>query len=146
MDCFPLEVFNHMINIGVLIYDLFVWSGRWRCSVFWEYLVYLNMVSELLWRVCFDFDQDMEPVLLKIWKGFWFYIFYTFVAYGRCSIAFGASFSLGNSFRFIENYLCFLQICRFHQIWRYNVIVMVFLLNFFKYIIFISFIIRYLLF
>ena len=62
MDCFPLEGFNHMTNIGALICDLFVWSGCWRFSVFWEYLVYPNMVPEHLWRAAFGFDQDLKPV------------------------------------------------------------------------------------
>ena len=60
MDYFPLEGFNHMINIGLLICDSFVWSGCSRCSVFWEYLVYPNMVSEHVWRVASG--------LIKVWN------------------------------------------------------------------------------
>ena len=40
MDCFPLEGFNHMTNIDVLICDSFVYSGFSWCSVLWEYPVY----------------------------------------------------------------------------------------------------------
>ena len=132
MDCFPLEGFNHVTKISVLICDLFVWSGCsrcsvWsgclRCSVFWEYPVYLNMVSEHLWRAAFDFDQDLEPMLPKIWKGFWFWIFCAFVAYGSYSITSEASFPLGNSFRFIENHFLLIQKHPFWKIWRYNVTV-----------------------
>ena len=123
MDCFPLKGFNHMTNIGVLIYDLFMWSGIWRCSVFWEYPVYPSMVSKLLWRATFGFNQDLELVLRKLWKGFWFYIFCAFVACGSYSIASGASFPLGNSFCFIENYFRLFQKHSFRQIWRYNVTV-----------------------
>ena len=47
MDCFPLEGFNHVTNIGVLICDIFVWSDCWRCSVFWEYPVYPNILEEI---------------------------------------------------------------------------------------------------
>ena len=47
MDCFPLKGFNHVINIGVLIYDLFVWSGIWRCSIFWEHPVYSNTNNQV---------------------------------------------------------------------------------------------------
>ena len=39
MDCFPLDGFNHVTNIGVLICDLFVLSGCSRCLVFWDYPV-----------------------------------------------------------------------------------------------------------
>ena len=105
VDFFPLEGFNHMTNIGVLIYDIFVWSGCSRFLVFWEYPMYPNMVSERLWRAASVRYQDLEPVLPKLWKGFRFWIFCTFVACGSCSIASGASFSLENSFCFIENYL-----------------------------------------
>ena len=78
-------------------------SGCSWCSVFWEYPVYPNMVSERLWRATFVCDQDLEPVLPKLWKGFWFQIFCAFVAYGSYSIASRAPFPLRNSFRFIEN-------------------------------------------
>ena len=94
MDYFPLKGFKHVTNIGVLIYDLFVWSGCWRCSVVWEYPMYSNMVSDLLWRAIFGFDQNLEPVLPKLWKGFWFWILYGFLAYGSYSIASKVSFPL----------------------------------------------------
>ena len=81
------------------------------------------MVSYLLWRVAFSFDQDLEPVLPKLWKGFWFWIFYAFVACGSCSIASRVPFPLGNSFHFTENHFRLLQKHPFRQIWRYNVTV-----------------------
>ena len=118
-----LKGFNHMTNIGVLVYDLFVWSGCSRCSVFWEYPVYPNMVSERLWRAAFGFDQDLEPVLPKLWKSLWFWIFYAFVSCGSCSITFGASFPLRNSFCFIKKCFRLFQKHPFRQIWRYNVTV-----------------------
>ena len=144
MDCFPLEGFKHVTNNGVLICYLFVWSGWSRCSVFWEYPVYLNMVSENLWRAAFDFDQDLEPVLPKLLKGFWFYILCAFLSCGSYSIASGALFPLGNIFRFIENCFHLFQKHPFRKIWMYNVTVMdLFFLNL-SYLI--SFIIRYFLF
>ena len=85
--------------------------------------MYPNMVSELLWRAAFGFDQDLEPVLPKLWKGFWFWIFCAFLAYGSCSIASGAPFPLGNSFRFTKNRFRLFQKHPFRQIWRYNVTV-----------------------
>ena len=75
-----------------------MWSGFSWCLVFWEYPVYPNMISKLLWRAAFDFDQYLEPVLPKLWKGFWFWIFCAFVACGSCSIASGALFPVGYSF------------------------------------------------
>ena len=123
MDCFPLEGFNHVTNIGVLIWDLFVWSGCSRCSVFWEYPMYPNMVSDRLWRAAFGFDQDLEPVLSKLWKGLWFWILCAFEASRRYSIVSRASFSLENSLRFIENCFNLFQKHPFRQIWRYNVTV-----------------------
>ena len=98
------------------ICDLFVWSGFSRCSVFWEYLVCPNMVSEILWRATFGFDLDLEPVLPKLWKGFWFYTFYAFVDYGSCSIASKVPFLFGNSFRFTKNHFRLFQKHPFRQI------------------------------
>ena len=146
MDYFPLEGFNHVIKIGVLICDIFVWSCYWRCSVFWEYFVYQNMVSELLWRVTFGFDQDLEPVLPKLWKGFWFWIFCAFLAYKSCYIASGAPLLLGNNFHFLENRFCLIQKHPFQKIWRYNVTVTDLFIYFLNLLDFINFIIRSLLF
>ena len=123
MDCFPLEGFNHVTNIGVLICDLFAWSDCSRCLVFWEYPVYPNMVSERLWRAAFGFDQDLEPVLPKLWKGFYFWSFCKFVDYGSYSIVSKALFPLRNSFCFIENCFRLIQKHPFRKIWRYNVTV-----------------------
>ena len=110
-----------MTNIGVSICDLFMWRGFWRCSVFWEYHVYPNIVLELLWRAAFGFDQDLEPVFPKLWKGFWFWSFCVFLDYGSYSIAFETPFPLGNSFCFTKNHFLLLQKHPFRQIWRYNV-------------------------
>src|SRR5712692_7616938 len=71
-----------------------------------------------------SFYEEPLSVLIKIWnrccrnffKGFWFWIFCTFVAYGSCSIASGAPFPFGNSFRFTENHFRLLQKHPFRQI------------------------------
>ena len=112
-----------MTNISVLICDLFVWSSCSRCSVFWEYPMYLNMVLEPLLIASFGFDLDMESVLPKLWNGFWFWSFCAFVACGSYSIAFKVPFPLGNSFHFIENHFWLIEKHPFRQIWRYNVTV-----------------------
>ena len=114
-------------------------SGCFRCSVFWEYPMYPNMVSKRLWRVASDFDQDLEPVLPKLWNGFWFYILCAFLAYESCSIASVAPFPLGNSFRFIENCVSLFQKHPFRQIWMYNVTVTDFVLFIFRSLIFYQF-------
>ena len=98
------------------------------------------MELKRLWRAASGFDQDMEPVLPKIFKGFWFWSFCAFVASGSYSIAFGALFSLGNSFYFIKNHFRLIQKHPFRQIWRYNVTVTDFFFLNLSY--FFSFIIR----
>ena len=68
MDCFPLEGFNHMTNIGVLICDLFVrtvaqgvWSfGSTLCTRTWYQSFYEELPSVLIkiWiRCCRNFER-----------------------------------------------------------------------------------------
>ena len=85
--------------------------------------MYPNMVLERLWRAASGFDQDLESMLLKNWKGFWFYSFYAFLDYAIYGIAFGVLFPLWNSFHFIKNHFSLIQKHPFRQIWKYNVTV-----------------------
>ena len=132
---------NKLLQVAIWLGSLTVSLSKvlttWQTLVYWS-VIYLceafvlgvrsfgSTLCTLTWYQSFY----EEPLLLKLWKGFWFSIFCAFVAYESCSIASGVSFPLGNSFRFTENCFRFFQKHPFRQIWRYNVTVTVlFFLN-----------------